>query len=122
MSKTSTTRPSAELALTVVSAAAPAALLAYHLAQNRKARHTHQQGAQTQKWFRGAFHTPFSSALTLDLSFSTVAFLIFAKREVDAGRVKGPFWLYAFLNLCVGLSPAFPLLLLRRNRTGLNGS
>ena len=116
MSKTSTTRPSAELALTVVSAAAPAALLAYHLAQNRKARHTQQ------KWFRGAFHTPFSSALTLDLSFSTVAFLIFAKREVDAGRVKGPFWLYAFLNLCVGLSPAFPLLLLRRNRTGLNGS
>lgn len=106
-----------DLALTAVSAATPVVLLGYHLAKNNKGQRQAKQGpkARPQKWFRGAFNTPFSSALTLDLSFSTVVFLIFAKREVDAGRVKGPFWLYALLNICVGLSPAFPLLLLRRN-------
>ena len=117
MSQSSKSYQSYNFALTVVSAATPVALLAYHLAKNRKAQSQAKEGqiVRPQKWFRGAFNTPFSSALTLDLSWSTLVFLCFAKHEVDAGRVKGPFWLYAFLNIFVGLSPAFPLLLLRRN-------
>lgn len=89
--------------MAVVSALTPAAFLIYHLLKDKP---------EGKKWFRGAHSTPFSSALTFDLIFSSFVFLRLAKREIKAGRSKGPFWLYALINLCVGLSPAFPLLLL----------
>lgn len=87
------------------SALAPLALLIYHLVRDRP---------RGKRWFRGAFSTPFSTALTLDLIFTSLVFSRFAVQEVRAGRAKGPVWLYPLINTCVGISPAFPLLLLRR--------
>lgn len=116
-----------EISVTLISAATPMLLLVYHLKQNARARRAQakqtknglQQGTITvsgpRPWFSGAGGTPFNLALNLDLSLSTLVFLRFAYQEVKAKRVKGPFWLYAALNICIGLSPAFPLLLLMRN-------
>lgn len=103
-----------DLILTLLSAATPVALLAYHVAKNNRKTGTGRHRPKAKKWFSGTFTTPFSTALTLDLTFTYLVFLRFAKREVASGRVKGPFWLYAALATCVGVSPAFPLLLLMR--------
>lgn len=94
-----------EKILLVVSAVTPLALFGYHLLKERP---------QGKRFFRGAFSSPFSAALTLDLTFSTVLFLRMAQREVRAGRVRGPFWPFALLNTFVGLSPALPLMVLRQ--------
>lgn len=117
-----------ETSMTLLSAATPALLLIYHLKKNAQARraqaeqtsnrHADSDTPQGPKpWFSGTGGTPFNLALNLDLSLSTLVFLRFAYQEVKAKRVKGPFWLYAALNICVGLSPAFPLLLLMRNES-----
>lgn len=95
-----------EKALMVVSALTPISLFAYHLIKERP------QGKRP--FLRGAFNSPFSTALTLDLCFSTFIFLRMAWRETRAGRVKGSFWRYSFLNTFVGLSPALPLLVLNQ--------
>ncbi|MGV3523175.1 MAG: DUF2834 domain-containing protein [Candidatus Sericytochromatia bacterium] len=87
------------------SALAPLLLFIYYLVRERP---------QGKRWFRGGFSTPFSTALTLDLIFTSLVFSRFAVQEVRAGRVKGPVWLYPLINTLVGVSPAFPLLLLRR--------
>jgi len=101
-----------DLSLTVLGAAVPLSLFAYHLVKDRP---------QGKRFFRGAFATPFSTALTLDLTLSTFAFLRLAQREIQARRAPGPFWLYACLNTFVGLSPAFPLLLWRSRSAASEG-
>lgn len=99
-------------AMTVISAATPIALFVYHLGQNHRAKK--RRSMKPKRWMRGTFQSPFSSALTLDLIFSYLVFLSFAHRETRSGRVKDPFWVYALISTCIGVSPAFPLLLLRR--------
>lgn len=103
-----------EKVLLLLSALTPISLFAYHLIKERP-----QRG---RPFLRGAFSSPFSTALTLDLCFSTFIFLRLARRETRAGRVKGPFWLYAFLNTFVGLSPALPLLVLNQERQRDSGA
>ena len=110
-------QPLFEIIMTVISALTPMILLGYHLRQNQRLKQA-DPAAKTRSWFRGTGGTPFNIALNLDLSLSTLVFLHFAYQEVKAGRVKGPFWLYAALNTFVGLSPAFPFLLLMRKPEG----
>lgn len=98
-----------EKALLLVSALTPISLFAYHLLKERP--------QAKRPFLRGAFSSPFSTALTLDLCFSTFIFLRMAWRETRSGRVKGSFWHYAFLNTFVGLSPALPLLVLNQAHT-----
>ena len=104
-----------EMTMTLISAATPAALFGYHLVKNHQPQSADLDGApkaKSEKFFRGAFNTPFASALSLDLTFTLFVFWRLVKREIAADRARGPFWLYFLISMCVGVSPAFPLLLL----------
>lgn len=93
--------------LTVLSATAPVVLLGRHRQAQQQAK---TQQRTTQSWLASP---RFRKALHWDLVFCYLLFLVFAHREVRSGRAKGPFWLYASVSTLWGVTPAFPLLLLR---------
>lgn len=95
--------------ITLCSAAAPVVLLGRHRQAQQQAK---AQGQAPQHWLKSA---RFHKALHWDLVFCYLLFLVFARREVQAGRAKGPFWLYAAVSTLWGVTPAFPLLLLRHH-------
>lgn len=97
--------------MTLLSAGAPVFLLGSHWQAQRQAK---KEGQATQTWLKSR---RFHKALHWDLVFCYLVFLIFAHREARAGRTKDPFWFYAALSTLWGVSPAFPVLLLRHQHS-----
>ncbi|MBB2487345.1 DUF2834 domain-containing protein [Mitsuaria sp. WAJ17] len=66
-------------------------------------------------FFGAALLTPLTTAFTIDLYISALAFSLFAWVDARRTGVRRP-WLYVMLCFCVGLAFALPLYLARREQ------
>lgn len=95
------------LAMAVIGTLLPIGYLCWYARKHKKL-------PTPQHIAKEAFSTPVGTLFSLDLILCSLLFLRQAHQEVKTGQAKGPFVLYAFLNSCVALSSAWPLLLFRR--------
>lgn len=97
--------------LSIVGTLVPIGFMAYHEVKRHQEKQPRQSFVQ---WLKAPYQSSLGAVLSTDLLLSYLAFLNFAHSEARSGRTQDPFWVYAVLATCVGVSPAFPFLLLRR--------
>lgn len=73
------------------------------------------EGANLTEFTRQLFANSPSSGFSADLLITSLAFWVWSFREATQQRMKN-WWLYVVINLGIGLSCAFPLFLLFRQR------